>query len=114
MDERCSREREEGEQRTTMEDERETVSNKQVVLKKYVIGFPKESDMEVKQVKIRLKLPQDSNGLLVKNLYLSCDPYMRGRMSRPDQLRPYFVENFKPGSVRKNETHFLCIRHFLF
>ncbi|KAK9725268.1 hypothetical protein RND81_05G132700 [Saponaria officinalis] len=70
--------------------EQEEVSNKQVVLKKYVVGFPKESDMEIKVSKISLKLPEDSNenSILLKNLYLSCDPYLRGRMSKPDDRSP--------------------------
>ncbi|XP_021774767.1 2-alkenal reductase (NADP(+)-dependent)-like [Chenopodium quinoa] len=72
------------------------VSNKQVILKDYVVGFPKESDMEFKTSKINLKLPEDSNGILLKNLYLSCDPYMRSRMTKHD--RPTYVESFVPGS----------------
>ncbi|KAJ0612567.1 putative oxidoreductase [Helianthus annuus] len=61
----------------------EEVRNQQVVLKDYVNGFPKESDMLlVTSGTIRLKLPEGSNGVLVKNLYLSCDPYMRSRMSK--------------------------------
>ncbi|XP_021774768.1 2-alkenal reductase (NADP(+)-dependent)-like [Chenopodium quinoa] len=74
----------------------EEVSNKQVVLKDYVVGFPKESDMEVKTSNINLKLPEDSNGILLKNLYLSCDPYMRSRMTNRD--RASYVESFLPGS----------------
>ncbi|GAB2287535.1 hypothetical protein Dimus_021910 [Dionaea muscipula] len=81
-----------------MEELGEEVSNKQVVLKNYVIRFPKESDMEVKQSQIHLKLPQGSNGLLVKNLYLSCDPYLRNLMKSPDPLRPNYVDSFNPGS----------------
>ncbi|XVF41396.1 hypothetical protein PTKIN_Ptkin01aG0276800 [Pterospermum kingtungense] len=57
-----------------------TVENKQVVLKRYMEGVPKETDMEMKVGKIELKAPKGSGGILVKNLYLSCDPYMRGRM----------------------------------
>lgn len=72
------------------------VSNKQVVLKNYVTGFPKETDMEVVTTKITLKVPESSNeGILLKNLYLSCDPYMRGRMTKPD--RPSYVDSFTPG-----------------
>ncbi|KAH9614549.1 hypothetical protein KSS87_002704 [Heliosperma pusillum] len=75
------------------------VRNKQVVLKNYVVGFPKESDMEIRDSKITLKLPEDSNdstSILLKNLYLSCDPYMRSRMSKHD--RPTYVESFTPGT----------------
>ncbi|KAJ1391404.1 Polyketide synthase, enoylreductase domain [Sesbania bispinosa] len=59
----------------------EEVENKQVIFKGYIDGIPKETDMELKLSKILLTLPsQPSGALLVKNLYLSCDPYMRGRM----------------------------------
>ncbi|XP_054817419.1 2-alkenal reductase (NADP(+)-dependent)-like isoform X3 [Prosopis cineraria] len=53
------------------------VRNKQVLLKDFVTGFPKESDMLFTTSSVNMKLPEDSNGVLVKNLYLSCDPYMR-------------------------------------
>ncbi|KAH9615056.1 hypothetical protein KSS87_019924 [Heliosperma pusillum] len=72
------------------------VSNKQVVLKYYAVGSPKESDLEIRDSKITLKLPEDSNdaSILLKNLYLSCDPYMRDRMSAND--RPTYLESFTP------------------
>ncbi|KAI8003537.1 2-alkenal reductase (NADP(+)-dependent) [Camellia lanceoleosa] len=74
----------------------EEVSNKQIILKEYVSGFPKESDMVLKTGTIRLQLPDDSkNAILVKNLYLSCDPYMRGRMRK---MEDSYVESFTPGS----------------
>ncbi|KAE9593967.1 putative oxidoreductase [Lupinus albus] len=60
------------------------VRNKQVILRNYVSGFPKESDMYLVEGKITLKLPEGSNDVLLKNLYLSCDPYMRNRMSKFD------------------------------
>ncbi|PON46713.1 Alcohol dehydrogenase superfamily, zinc-type [Parasponia andersonii] len=72
------------------------VSNKQVVLRDYVSGFPKESDMYVTSSTLKLKLPEGSKGVLVKNLYLSCDPYMRNRMSKLDYES--YVDSFKPGS----------------
>ncbi|XP_027334256.1 NADPH-dependent oxidoreductase 2-alkenal reductase-like isoform X2 [Abrus precatorius] len=56
--------------------------NKQVVLRDYVTGFLKESDMNIVESTITLKLPQGSNEVLLKNLYLSCDPYMRIRMTK--------------------------------
>ncbi|KMT15555.1 hypothetical protein BVRB_3g059070 [Beta vulgaris subsp. vulgaris] len=79
-----------------MEGENE-VSNKQIIFKDYVVGFPKESDMEFTTSKIILKVPEDSTGILLKNLYLSCDPYMRSRMSK--HHRPTYVESFTPGST---------------
>ncbi|KAG6422894.1 hypothetical protein SASPL_113276 [Salvia splendens] len=61
------------------------VSNKQIIFKDYIHGFPKESDMILKTSIIKLKVPDDCNdAVLVKNLYLSCDPYMRSRMSKID------------------------------
>ncbi|KAJ0949212.1 putative oxidoreductase [Helianthus annuus] len=75
----------------------EQVQNKQIILKDYVNGFPKESDMPlITSSIIRLNLPEGSNAVLVKNLYLSCDPYMRGRMSKS---KGSYIDSFTPGSV---------------
>ncbi|KAF4377382.1 hypothetical protein F8388_013728 [Cannabis sativa] len=74
----------------------EEVSNKQVLLKNYVSGYPKESDMVLATSTIKLKLPEGSNGVLVKNLYLSCDPYMGPRMKNLNN--GFFIEPFKLGS----------------
>ncbi|XP_031120866.1 2-alkenal reductase (NADP(+)-dependent)-like [Ipomoea triloba] len=71
------------------------VSNKQVILKHYVTGFPKESDMELRTLTLKLEVPPGSKAVLVKNLYLSCDPYMRDRMSKPHDS---YVPSFTPGS----------------
>lgn len=77
----------------------EEVRNKQVILKHYVTGSPKESDMEIRSTSLKLKLPPGSNAVLIKNLYLSCDPYMRGCMS---MAKPHgaYIHSFTPGSVR--------------
>ncbi|MFS7906937.1 putative oxidoreductase [Helianthus anomalus] len=75
----------------------EQVHNKQIILKDYVNGFPKESDMPlITSSTIRLNLPENSNAILVKNLYLSCDPYMRGRMS---ESKGSYIDSFTPGST---------------
>nr|UUJ74929.1 2-alkenal reductase [Cephalotaxus hainanensis] len=71
------------------------VSNKQVILKDYVNGVPKESDMLVKYTKLPLQLKDGSQDVAVKNLYLSCDPYMGGRMKN---ITSYFTA-FTPGLV---------------
>jgi len=63
----------------------EVISNKQVILKDYVSGFPRESNLYLTTSNIKLKVPEEESGkdaVLVKNLYLSCDPFMRGRMQR--------------------------------
>ncbi|XP_075661292.1 2-alkenal reductase (NADP(+)-dependent)-like [Castanea sativa] len=72
------------------------VSNKQVIFKNYVSGFPKESDVYLNtNGTIKLKVPEGSNGLLVKNLYLSCDPYMCNLMKKSISST---ASSFEPGS----------------
>ncbi|KAA8532170.1 hypothetical protein F0562_006688 [Nyssa sinensis] len=76
----------------------EEVRNKKVIFRDYVNGFPVESDMYLSTDNtIRLKVPEGSNGVLVKNLYLSCDPYMRIRMREDED--PTVITSFAPGSV---------------
>ncbi|OMO84007.1 Alcohol dehydrogenase superfamily, zinc-type [Corchorus capsularis] len=60
------------------------VRNKQLIFNKYVSeGLPKESDMEIRESSIQLKVPEgNKDAILLKNLYLSCDPYMRNRMKK--------------------------------
>ena len=74
----------------------EEVSNKQVIFKDYFTGFPKEADMYLTTSTIKLKVPEGSNGVLLKNLYLSCDPVMRILMQR---VVPKGFSNYAPGSV---------------
>ncbi|XP_031482058.1 2-alkenal reductase (NADP(+)-dependent)-like [Nymphaea colorata] len=73
------------------------VRNKQVVLRQYVTGFPKEEDMAIISTTMKLKLPEGSAGVLVKNLYLSCDPYMRHPMSAGSGTSDY-LPKYYPGS----------------
>ncbi|CAL4933422.1 unnamed protein product [Urochloa decumbens] len=63
------------------------VRNRKVVLKRYVTGYPTEDDMEVVDGTVHLVVPQGlpASAVLVKNLYLSCDAWMRGRMSKRDE-----------------------------
>jgi NADPH-dependent curcumin reductase CurA len=73
------------------------VSNKRVILKQFVTGFPTEDDMELVTATVRLTVPPGSAAVIVKNLYLSCDPYMRSRMTRHKE--PSYVPDFVPGEV---------------
>lgn len=77
------------------------VSNKRLLLRGYVpTGLPEESDMAFTTGKIRLKLPDNAgSAVLVKNLYLSCDPYMRNRMSKNAGT---CIESMVPGEVDSN------------
>ncbi|RWW76649.1 hypothetical protein BHE74_00015246 [Ensete ventricosum] len=80
--------------------EEEVVVNRKAVLKHHLPPdrVPKESDMElVATDTVRLRVPSGSTAVLVKNLYLSCDPYMRSRMTKHDE--PSYVPDFVPGTV---------------
>lgn len=73
------------------------VSNKQILLRDYVTDFLKESDMVPKTGTIRLKVPEGSKTIVVKNLYLSCDPYMSLKMRKLDDS--FIFDSYTPGSV---------------
>ncbi|XP_028946019.1 2-alkenal reductase (NADP(+)-dependent)-like isoform X3 [Malus domestica] len=75
----------------------EEVRNKQVVLKNYVSEKAEESDMHVTVSTLKLKVPQDSKAVVVKNLYLSCDAYLRIRMDRTQPPNSVFT-SLTPGS----------------
>ncbi|XP_066383520.1 2-alkenal reductase (NADP(+)-dependent)-like isoform X3 [Miscanthus floridulus] len=82
-----------------MEQERQAVArNRKVVLRGYIERAPREDDMElVDGGAMELRVPEGAGGpaVLVKNLYLSCDPYMRGRMR---DFHGSYIPPFKPGS----------------
>lgn len=80
------------------------VENKQIIFEGYIEGAPKETDMEFRVGnKIKLEAPKGSGAILVKNLYLSCDPYMRGRMR---DFHGSYIPPFVPGSVRFFSSYF--------
>ncbi|KMT14687.1 hypothetical protein BVRB_4g074550 [Beta vulgaris subsp. vulgaris] len=71
------------------------VENKQIILKWYIDRAPLTTDMELKVGnKIKLKIPKGSSSVLLKNLYLSCDPYMRARMR---EFYGSYLPPFVPG-----------------
>ncbi|XP_042508459.1 2-alkenal reductase (NADP(+)-dependent) [Macadamia integrifolia] len=72
------------------------VRNKQIIFNNFITGVPKETDMGLKEGKIKLEVPQGSGAVLVKNLYLSCDPFMRGRMR---EYYDSYIPPFVPGSA---------------
>lgn len=74
------------------------VKNKQVVLKEHIkSGYPEVSDFGLKTDEhMKLKVEEGSNEILVKNLYLSVDPYMRSRMTK---TQGSYVDAFTPGQV---------------
>ncbi|KAG8082534.1 hypothetical protein GUJ93_ZPchr0014g46801 [Zizania palustris] len=77
----------------------EAAANRRIVLRSHVTGFPKESDMGlVATGTAPSRVPEGTAGaVLLKNLYLSCDPYMRGRMSKHEE--PSYVPDFVVGEA---------------
>ena len=71
--------------------------NKRVVLASYPEGWVTESNFRVETA----PLPKPGEGeVLVKNLWLSLDPYMRGRMSQQKS----YVKGVEIGEVMSGET----------
>ncbi|XP_021289462.1 2-alkenal reductase (NADP(+)-dependent)-like [Herrania umbratica] len=78
------------------------VGNKQVVLNNYVRGWPNEGDFRLQCTETEIKsIPNGSVAVLLKNLYLACDPYMRHRMSDNHISHPGTIlqNSFTPDSV---------------
>jgi len=74
-----------------------TALNTQIVMKRHPAGMVSEEDFSV----VQAPLPALQDGqALVRNLFLSLDPYMRPRM---DPLRSY-VEPLKPGELMPGGT----------
>ncbi len=61
------------------------IVSRQIHLKNRIIGMPKEEDFEV----VEVPLPEpDAGEVLVKNIYTSVDPYMRGGMRSAELGKP--------------------------
>ncbi|AEE79976.1 unnamed protein product [Arabidopsis thaliana] len=76
-----------------------TVKNKQVILRNYVKGIPKESDLMIITASdpVELKVKPGSAAVMVRNLYLSCDPYMGILMREPTPSTLALLDAFIPG-----------------
>ncbi|CAA7404564.1 unnamed protein product [Spirodela intermedia] len=74
----------------------EAVRNKQVLFRGFITAAPKETDMEFRVGTAELRIPEGFKGVLVKNLYLSCDPFLRSRMR---EFYNSYIPPFTPGSV---------------
>ena len=77
----------------------EVVPNKKVVLRRHVTGFPTVEDMEIVADTVELRVPAGLTAVLIKNLYLSCDPWMRERMTRHDDADALLASDFVVGEV---------------
>jgi len=74
----------------------ETV-NRQITLATRPVGFPKVSDFHL----VYSRLPSPAAGeVLVRSIYLSLDPHMRGRMSDAESdARPIAIGDVMTGSA---------------
>ncbi|GAB4337929.1 MAG: NADP-dependent oxidoreductase [Dehalococcoidia bacterium] len=64
-----------------------TETNRQVLLAARPVGFPRETDFEL----VARPIPEPGDGeVLVRNVYMSVDPYMRGRMNDVRSYVPPF------------------------
>jgi NADPH-dependent curcumin reductase CurA len=71
--------------------------NRQVTLAARPVGFPKESDFRLQEAAIPTVGPDQ---FMVRTIYLSVDPYMRGRMNdRPSYAAPVQLGEVMVGSV---------------
>jgi NADPH-dependent curcumin reductase CurA len=85
------------------------VRNKKLILKDYINGFPKESDLHLTTESIELKVPQGSNAVLVKVLYLSIDPYQYIRSTKIE--KPGYFSSYSPGSVSLTSSLLLFLSY---
>lgn len=56
--------------------------NKFITIKGYISGSPSETDLELTSATISLAIEEGSTDIIVKNLYLSIDPYQINRMKK--------------------------------
>ena len=66
------------------------IISREIRLKNRPVGLPSDSDFELAEI----TLPEVGDGeILVRNIYMSVDPYMRGRMYDRDSYVPPFQIN---------------------
>lgn len=62
-----------------------------IQLKRYPQGLPTEDIFEI----VNVKVPEPNEGeFLVRNIWMSVDPYMRGRMRSPEETKSY-IDSFQ-------------------
>ncbi|KAK6132590.1 hypothetical protein DH2020_033692 [Rehmannia glutinosa] len=79
--------------------EENLLPNRQIILKNYFQGCPKETDFELRTTNVSTEIPHGSKGVLLKNLYLACDPYSCHLMRPQGQSRLFTHSFIVPGSV---------------
>ncbi|KAI5004894.1 hypothetical protein ZWY2020_032137 [Hordeum vulgare] len=72
--------------------------SRRVIFKDYVEGYPTEEHMELlPAAAVDEAAAAEDGSVLVKNLCLSCDPYMRPKMARPQEQ--WYTEAYVPGTT---------------
>ncbi len=66
-------------------------TGQEIRLKQYPTGMPTEDIFEI--VKVEIPEPKDGE-FLVRNIWMSVDPYMRGRMRSPAETKSY-IDSFR-------------------
>jgi NADPH-dependent curcumin reductase CurA len=74
------------------------VANRYVAIRHHIDGAPTEADFEVRETTARWGA--GSGEVLVRNLYLSIDPYQPNRMKR-SSVSHLAVDGIVPGKVTK-------------
>ncbi|XP_077218524.1 2-alkenal reductase (NADP(+)-dependent)-like [Tasmannia lanceolata] len=77
------------------------VENKYVTLKKHIEGAPLESDLEMRSTVLVLTVGEGSDDVIVKNMYVSIDPYQINRMKKysPSQTAVNFSTRLDVGQA---------------
>lgn len=77
------------------------VMNRFIAIKASIDGFPQESEFEIKTETLSLSIGVGTNQVLVKNLYVSIDPYQLNRMKSQSssQSAINFASTIIPGEV---------------
>ena len=86
------------------------VSNRYITIKTHVDGAPKESHFELKTAALLLSSEPGTNDVIVKNLYVSIDPYQinRKKSQSSSQKAISFAVGITPGDVSHPcNTHLL-------
>ena len=93
-----------------------TINSKFIALKNYIpIGIPKEEDFEINEKKISIN---KENEVLVNNLWLSVDPYMRARMTEKKNYKEPFelgkpMEGAAIGQIKETNSQNFKIGDFV-
>lgn len=67
------------------------VENKHIIIKHAIDGLPTESDFELRSAPLVLSVAQGSKEVIVKNLFLSIDPYQLNRMKTSSSSQKTFA-----------------------